>query len=228
MVRQTLLAIVFLTCAAPNVWSQTPAVPAEERETASDGERRTRLQVGVGFKSTLTPSGRASSRFKPDLFWRWRGRDERTDDRFVPAFRLSSMTSAISRTVGVASVPIGDVRLHPLLAGIDYRMPRGKWNWSAGVAAGWAINRVNVAPATSVRSSAARPDDLWADIHNSFAWGPRVQGSYDVNPRISVLLDASYLSARPRLDMRANGVVSSSRINADALIVKVGVVYGIY
>jgi hypothetical protein len=202
--------------------------PAKAQEPEA-GPKRTRLQLGVSLKSTVTPGIDTADSVGPTFIWRWRGKGSRTDDRWAPAYRLSSFNSRVSSQLGSRELPVGDVKLQPLMLGIDYKMPRGKWNWAAGMSAGWSMNNVDTPGAYRDRviNTTGIPD-LWVDVHNSFVWGPRLKGWYDVNRRVSFMVESAYLVTRPELDVRANGIVTTRRINADALIVKAGVVYGIF
>jgi hypothetical protein len=131
--------------------------------------------------------------------------------------------------MGIVELPVGDVKVRPLMLGIDYKMPRGKWNWGHGLYAGWALNDVEVPwEYRAVAAGVASAPDLWVDVHNSFVWGPRLKGWYDVNRRVSFMVESAYLVTRPVLDVRANGVSSSRRLQGDAFIMKAGLVYGIF
>ena len=195
------------------------------------GSTRTRLQLGVALKSTTGPGGLMGNELGPSFIWRWRSKNAngRQDDRFALAYRLSAFGSQVSSALNAGPVPIGDVKIRPLMVGFDYKMPRGKWEWSAGLAGGWAVNNIDT-PGEYIERAAttAGAPDLWVDIHNSFAWGPRLKGWYDHNRRLSYLVEASYLVTRPELDIRAYGVTTTRRLNADALILKVGIAYGIF
>ena len=99
----------------------------------------------------------------------------------------------------------------------------------SGRVGGWAINDVQTPGEYTQRIiDALGVGDLWVDVHNSFVWGPRLKGWYDRDRRLSYMVEAAYLVTRPELDVRANGVTTTRRLNADALILKVGVVYGIF
>lgn len=190
---------------------------------------RTRLQLGVSLKGTITPGIDTDNSINPTFVWRWRGKGSRTDDRWSPAYRLSSFSSQVSSQLGSRELPVGDVKIRPLMIGIDYKMPRGNWNWAGGMSAGWALNQVETRwEYRAVATDLAGADDLWVDVHNSFVWGPRLKGWYDVNRRVSFMVESAYLVARPQLDVRANGVMSTRRLNLDALILKAGIVYGIF
>jgi hypothetical protein len=245
-VTLALLVLLILSAAAPAPpqSSQAPGLLASaEKEAAKEstnnepakaqepeaGPKRTRLQLGVSLKSTVTPGIDTADSVGPTFIWRWRGKGSRTDDRWAPAYRLSSFSSRVSSQLGSRELPVGDVKLQPLMLGIDYKMPRGKWNWAAGMSAGWSLNNVDTPGAYRDRviNTTGIPD-LWVDVHNSFVWGPRLKGWYDVNRRVSFMVESAYLVTRPELDVRANGVITTRRINADAFIVKAGVVYGIF
>ena len=199
------------------------ATPDPEQPT------RRRFQIGVGIKSTATPGPGSSSSLLPELVWRWRGKAPETSAHFKPAFRMGAFSSEIAHGFAGATLPVGDVHVRPFMVGVDYKLPRGRWEWSIGMAAGWAVNGVDVGPDHAARAaSVLGTTDLWVDIHNSVAWGPRLQAIYDVNDRVSFIMNTSYVSTRPRLDVRADGRFSTTRLNADALMLTFGVVYAIY
>lgn len=198
---------------------------SQDREAAT----RTRLQLGVSLKGTMTPGIDTNNSVNPTFVWRWRGKGSRVDDRWAPAYRLSSFGSRVSSQLGSREMAVGDVKLRPLMLGLDYKMPRGKWNWATGMSAGWALNNIETRWEYRARAfDAAGVADLWVDVHNSFVWGPRLKGWYDMNRRLSLMVESAYLVTRPRLDVRAHGIVSTRRLNADAFIVKAGFVYGIF
>jgi hypothetical protein len=189
----------------------------------------TRLQVGVALDSTTTPGQHTSDSIGPSLIWRWRGRFSRHDDRWAFAYRLSSFDSEVSSPRGAATLPVGDLKVRTLMLGIDYKMPRGRWNWAAGMSAGWAINSLDTPDAYRGRAmTMTGVDDLWTDVHNSLVWGPRLKAWYDINRKVSLMLESSYLVTRPSLDVRLGGVSSTRHLKADAFVLKAGLVYGIF
>lgn len=193
------------------------------------GAPRTRLQLGVALKGTVTPGIDTNNALDPTFVWRWRGRGSRVDDRWAPAYRLSSFNSRVTSQLGARELPIGDMKLRPLMLGLDYKMPRGKWNWAAGMSVGWSMNSLDIPwQYRAGAADAVGANDLWADVHNSFVWGPRLKGWYDVNRRLSYMVESAYLVTRPEIDVRANGRLTTRRLNADGFIVKAGVVYGIF
>jgi hypothetical protein len=220
-----------------SAWAEAAKMSPERRETSEDGvdtaqdpdaPRRTRLQLGVSLKGTVSPGSDTDSSLKPTFVWRWRGRGSRIDDRLSPAYRLSSYSTVAHSQFLNQDFEIGEVKVRPLMLGLDYKMPRGKWNWAAGFSLGWAMNNVEVPWQMRAIAETAGTQDLWVDVHNSLVWGPRLKGWYDVNDRLSYMVESAYLVTRPELDVRANGVTTSRRLNADAFILKAGIVYGIW
>ena len=231
------------TSSQPPAGGETPiatTASAEAAKTPPDADAapvsgqpetrsRTRLQLGVALKSTTTPGIDTANTLEPTFVWRWRGKGSRTDDRWAPSYRLSSFSSQVSSQLGASELPVGDVKVKPLMVGMDYKMPRGKWNWALGMSAGWAMNNVATPGEYNDRViNTAGVTDLWVDVHNSFVWGPRLKGWFERDRRISYMVEAAYLVTRPQLDVRSNGMIKTHRLNADALILKAGIVYGIF
>jgi hypothetical protein len=229
-------APVSVTAAAREEAAKTPIARKEPDETtaadpaaqAPETPARTRLQLGVALKQTVSPGSDTDSSLKPTFVWRWRGKFSSINDRLSPAYRLSSFTSGVHSQIANQDIEVGEVKVRTLMAGLDYKMPRGKWNWTAGMSLGWAMNSVEVPwQARAIAETAGTPD-LWVDAHNSLVWGPRFKGWYEMDRRISFMVESAYLVTRPELDVRANGVTTTRRLNADAFILKAGVVYGIF
>ena len=224
MARHVMLTIVFLGCCSGPGLAQ-----ASDGDRARDEAPRTRLQVGLGFKSTMTPGPDSTSAVTPDLVWRWRGKDSRTDARWAPTYGLGSLRTRVSSLIGASSLPVGDLRMRPLVVGMDYKVPHGRWEWSVGASIGWSLNRIATPRTYHHRAALAEgAGDLWVDVDNSLVWGPRIKGAYDVNDRVSFIVESAYMMTRPTLEMRASGRVTTTRLNADALVMKMGIVYGIF
>lgn len=231
MVRGLVLAASVLLLAPHAALAQHAPRAARSAAPAAQepGEKRTRLMLGMDIKQVLTPSDGTSNRFGVGFMWRWRSRTPRPDDRLAFAHRFGSYSSSLSSRMLGQHLEIGDARFRPLMVGVDYKMPRGKWTWSAGLTGGWSVNRLNTAGSFRDRLAAVTGTaDVTTDIHNSFAWSPRIKGWYDVNRRVSFMVETYYTHTRPELTIRSGGVDMSRRINADAVVMKAGLVYGIW
>lgn len=232
MFRGLIIAALFVFIPTTTVWAQTSNAARTSSNAAAQepGDTKlTRLMLGIDIKQTLTPSPDTANKFGVGFMWRWRSRTPRLDDRFAFAYRLGSYSSQLSSPMFGQDLDIGDARFRPIMAGFDYKMPRGKWLWSTGVTAGWSLNKLETSSAFRERvSGAMNSSDLYTDIHNSFAFSPRVKGWYDINRRVSFMVESSYAFTRPELTIRSGGVDMSRRLNADAFIVKAGLVYGVW
>jgi hypothetical protein len=195
---------------------------------------QTRLMVGIGLKQLVAPGHSTASSIAPSFVWKWRGKTRRMDDRFSLTYGLNSFSSELSPSIGGSrtlggNLPVGDVKIRPIMVGVDYEMPRGKWTWSAGIHAGWGMNSVDAPPTFRNRVMAVTgAHDLWLDVNNAVVWGPKFKAWYDYNRRLSFQVDVGYYFARPELQMRANGVLSRHRLTADALVMKAGILFGIF
>jgi hypothetical protein len=208
--------------------SLSPTAPSSAAAQEPGATDRTRLMLGVDFKETVATGEGTANRFGVGFMWRWRSRTPRMDDRLAFAYRFGSYRTLVSSPVLGQTMEVGDVRLRPLMAGAEYKMPRGKWTYSVGLTAGWSINQLDTAASFRDRVIGSTGTDVVTDIHNSFAWSPRVKAWYDMNRRVSFMAESYYNYSRPRLTIQSGGMDMSRRLNADALVFKAGVVYGIW
>ena len=226
-----LLASMLVLFASP-VMAQDAAFSTASTSTTTTQEpgdkKLTRLMLGIDVKQTMLPSDGTSNRFDVGFMWRWRSRTPRTDDRIAFAYRLGSYQTQVSGSVLGETMAIGDIRVRQLLVGADYKMPRGKWNWAVGATAGMSMNKLDTASAFRERLINQTNADVVTDIHNGFAFSPRVKGWYDINRRVAFMIESSYNYARPELTIRTAAGDLSRRLNADAFIVKAGIVYGVW
>jgi hypothetical protein len=232
MFRGLILSASMLLLVAPTVFAQgtgLSSAPSAATAVQEPGDTKlTRLMLGIDFKQTILPSDGTANRFGVGFMWRWRSRTPRTDDRLAFAYRLGSYSTLVSGSVLGEDMEIGDIRVRQLLAGADYKMPRGKWTWSVGATAGMSVNKLKTAASFRERVINQTNADVVTDIHNGFAFSPRVKGWYDINRRVALMIESSYNYARPQLTIRTAAGDLSRQLNADALILKAGVVYGVW
>jgi hypothetical protein len=221
-----------LLVAAPGTFAQDGGLASASSATASvqePGDKKlTRLMLGIDFKQYVMPSDGTANRFAIGLAWRWRSRTPRTDDRLAFAYRLGSYSTQVSGPVLGQHMEIGDIHFRQLLAGVDYKMPRGKWTWSVGATAGIVMNELDTADSFRARLIQQTSADVVTDVNNAFAFSPRLQGWYDLNRRVALKVESSYNYARPELTILTAAGDLSRRLNADALIFKAGLVYGVW
>ena len=224
----TLVALTPIDALAQSV-AFAPSAPSSADATQEPGERRTRLMLGVDLKQTTMIGSEAANKFGVGFMWRWRSRTARTDDRLAFAYRLGSYSTRVSSPVAGEAVEMGPARFRPIMAGVEYKMPRGKWTWAAGLTAGWSLNKLDTSQAFREQlANAAGTGDIATDIHNSFAWSPRFKGWYDYNRRISLMVETYYAYNRPEITLRSGALSQNRRLNADTWVAKTGIVYGIW
>jgi hypothetical protein len=231
MFRGLICTATWLVLAVPASAQDAKSSSASGAETAAQepGDNKlTRLMLGVDVTHAMLPSDSAANRVSVGFLWRWRSRTPRTDDRLAFSYRLGSYSTQVGGPVLGQRLEIGDVRVRQLLAGVDYKMPRGRWTWAVGATAGMSMNTLDTAVSFRERLISQTNGDIVTDIHNGIAFSPRVKGWYDINRRIAFMIDGSYNYARPELTIRTGAGDLSRRLNADAVIVTAGIVYGVW
>lgn len=237
MLRGLIFSISCVMAAASTSFAQnTSTVPAARSVAASAASaqepgvtNRTRLMFGIDLKETITPGADTSNKLGLGFMWRWRGRNPRMDDRWKFAYRLGSYSTRVSSPIIGESLEMGDARFRPLMIGIERKMPRGRWEWSASLTAGWSINKLNTFGAFREKvANVMGTGEVATDIHNSFAISPRFKGWYDFNRRVSFMVETYYAYNRPEITIRSGGVDLTRRLNGDAIIFKTGIVYGVW
>jgi hypothetical protein len=118
-------------------------------------------------------------------------------------------------------VPIGRIRIRPIMAGVRYTMRTRASSTSLSLVAGPAINGMTSADRIGA-------GELALDAGNSFAWRPGVSTWFDLSGRVALNLSAGYIVTRPRLTLVSGGEVTRRHLRADTLIVRAGLAYKIF
>jgi hypothetical protein len=130
----------------------------------------------------------------------------------------------IDRSIGGGSMEFGELHVRPVMAGYGYTHLMGKAAVTVSVLGGYAFNSFDV----SGRASDAFRDRLGiqtVDVHlsNTPVLKPEAKVWYDVNKKVGIIADWGYVVARPRISI--NGLEDGGRYHADAMTLRVGVVY---
>lgn len=126
---------------------------------------------------------------------------------FTPALGIGGFSSDWSAG--------GRMSVRTLMAGPSYRLERGPVSISGTVLAGYAFGSLDDAP------SGHRLRGNWAVQPSLGVW-------YDVSEHVGVRASVGYLVARLPTSVDASGLVQTSRIRADAFMVRVGVAYALF
>jgi hypothetical protein len=109
----------------------------------------------------------------------------------------------------------GRMFVRTLMAGPAYRIERGRVSYSAAVVVGYAFGRLeDAAPGRT--------------LHGAWALQPSVGVWYDLSERIGVRVSAGYLVARLPSRQDDAGIVRTTRVRADAMVLRVGVAYALF
>lgn len=109
----------------------------------------------------------------------------------------------------------GRLRMRTLMAGPAYSVERGRITASVALLAGYAFSRLEGgAPGARLRGS--------------HAFQPTLGVWYDVSEKLGVRASAGYLVTRLPLTVEGPGGPRSTRVRADALVLRVGVAYAVF
>lgn len=116
---------------------------------------------------------------------------------------------------------LAELRLRPVMAGLEYGVIRGRLNAGISLVAGYAFNSLEIDRSRSGPERAV-------DVGNSFVWRPGASAWYDVTSRIGVTLVAGYLVARPRVAFASDTSVSTRRVSANSVLFNIGIAYWVF
>jgi hypothetical protein len=124
--------------------------------------------------------------------------------------------SAEPRATARIAGDVGRVRVRPIMAGLRYTVPMGRWSLAPSVVGGVAINGLKVAEAGDV-------ERLSVGVANSMAWRTALSLWYETSRRTALHASIGRVFTRPRFTVVEDGLLRDRRANADATILLVGV-----
>jgi len=116
---------------------------------------------------------------------------------------------------------LADVIVRPVMAGVEYGVTRGSVATAVSIVGGYAFNslKVDAGKMGPVRAIA---------VDNGLALRAGVGLWYDVTPRVGLNVFAGYRMARPRVTFASDSAITTPRVNADTVILSVGVAYWVF
>jgi len=139
--------------------------------------------------------------------------------RFAPLVRLRLKSGfGPSASIGGFQAGWGDsarLKVRAYMAGPAYRFERRRLAGSVSMLAGYAFTRLEAAPAGQ-------------RLRNTLAWQPSVSLWYDLSESLGLHASVGYLLARPSLAVDGPYGTTTSRIRADAMVLRVGVAYTVF
>jgi hypothetical protein len=215
--------------AQPLQWlALMPAAPAPALQVGAPPELsglflKGRFLIGVNMTRGLTPDRdlRSQWHLSPVI----RNTPRRTG--WGPSFGLSGYRGDIDVPIDGRRMTIGEVKIHPIMAGISYSIGGGRLRTSFGVVGGYAFS--------SARITAALPSGTTASIDVSDAWvvRPNIGLTYALRRRLALIGSVGYVYTNPRIAVnvgqqgQAPGRVSGS-FRSDYVNISVGTAISIF
>jgi hypothetical protein len=209
LIRPLLLASLLLSSSAAVVSAQT------------EGRVAVGASVSRNDSGTLPIPG--GSRLA--VLWRLGSRDEGWGFRHGFNWYSTELDEAAVRS----GLPVGKLRVRPLMAGYGYARRFGRVRVSANMLGGFALNSFSPREATGIASPAAiGADHVTVDVSNSLVLRPEVSTWIDLNGRVGLNITAGYTFTRPTVTTNGPGGIQRQRLHGDVMTVKVGAVYSIF
>jgi hypothetical protein len=146
-----------------------------------------------------------------------------------PAVGFNWFTTRFDTHVGDTTVPLGDLRVRPIMGGYGYTVHRGRLRVTASAIGGIAFNSFE--PENAARIAYADSlNRVLLDVRasNSFAARGEVVTWYDLNAKFGLMAVVGYITARPNIDIVTDAGTERRRLTADSLKFQVGVGYAIF
>lgn len=165
---------------------------------AATAQTGTSLAVGAGLNVYKPISAATSATPSIAFVYRWIP----ADSGWRPAIGFNWYTVEPHRTVGLAHVPLGALRLRPVMGGYGYVSRMQRVTWSATGFAGVSFNSFE--PSNAARL--AFNDQLARVLLDAdAAFGPAAKAelsvAYDLNHRVGVMASVASLFARSRITL---------------------------
>jgi hypothetical protein len=184
----------------------------------------TAVAVGVAV-TTYDPSGRlslGSASIGPILRLR-------TGPGLGGTIGFDWYSSAVSLQAGDRIVPVGEMRVRPLMGGVAYTVLREPYALSFSLTGGVAITSIHV----DGRAREAYADGIGArsatiDVSNPFVWRSQVSVWYNVTGRIGINASLAYIGTHPTMILTSDRGVERRPISASPVVVTFGLAYGLF
>jgi hypothetical protein len=123
----------------------------------------------------------------------------------------------------------GRLRVRPVMGGYGYTKVAGPFALSANMLVGYAFTSFAIEPVFRdeyVRSLGV--DRVRTDVSNAWVAKPEVSAWIDLNQKIGLNVSLGYLVARPTITLETIAGREERGIDADVIMLKIGVVYSVF
>jgi hypothetical protein len=184
-----------------------------------------RLAIGIDFSTRDIAEPGAAGKIGPGFTWRI----GHSSQGWGWKYGLGWFSTDLDRTIAGDNVLLGELRVRPFMGGYGYTRVIGNVSVSAKVLGGYALTRFTLEPkANDAYRERLGATTVRAEATNTFVVKPEIGSWIDVNRKIGIQAVASYLVARPEVVVTSSLGEDRRRVRADALRLKVGVVYSVF
>lgn len=116
---------------------------------------------------------------------------------------------------------LADLVVRPIMGGVEYGVSRGRMATALSLVGGYAFNSL------AVDDGRVGPGRAIA-VGNSLAFRTGVGVWYDITPRVGLNVFAGYRVTRPRATFASDTDITTRRLDADTVLLSVGVAYWVF
>jgi len=185
-----------------------------------------KLAAGIKTSGHIADSSKTDGTVDFGIEWRW----NHDKPGWAWQFELFNwFDTGVNQPIAGEKVDLGHIRIRPFMSGYGYTWTRGRTVITAEVVAGYAFASFDLDPAAGDAYRArlgAR--SVTTDAGNTFVVNPGVVVWHDLTKRIGLKVSGGFMVARPSVTMISSLGEDKRRINADTIIISVGVVHKIF
>jgi len=207
--RRVLVGCFVLVASASPSWAQTEGTFA----------------LGLDVGNRTAPSDGTEGHGGLGLLWRiGKGRDG-----WGWRYGLSWYATDVMQPITGAPTEFGTLRVRPILAGYGYARRIGPALVTGRVMGGYAFNSFTLLPTfDDAYRRQLGATTVTADASNGLVVKPELSAWIDLGRKIGLHASAGYIVSRPGVTVSSSLGRDHRHINADMLMLKVGVVYSVF
>lgn len=196
------------------------SVAASRADAQTDGTLALGWEAGAMLPSDTSASGGNDL----GIVWRF-GRDE---TGWGWHWGLNWYETTLTRQVGGTRVELGDLHVRPITMGYGFTYVAGRTAIIADMLGGFAFTSMSMSPAA--RDSYQRIGQNGARLDAGMTWiaRPEVLVWYDLSKNFGLVFNVGYMFARPTLTISTSAGQDVRRIDADMLMLQVGLAYAVF
>lgn len=185
-----------------------------------------RLAIGLDVSAKMAADDGTIGHSAVGLLWRiGHGRDG-----WGWRYGLSWYATDLLQPIGdVAPTAFGTLKVRPVLAGYGYERRFGRVDATARVLGGYAFNSFTLLPTfDDAYRRRLGATTVTTDVSNGFVVKPELSVWVDLSRKLGLQARAGYMVSRPGVTVSSSLGRDRRRINADVLMLRVGVVYSVF